>query len=69
MSLEKNLKELEAIAEKLEKGGVSLEDGIKLYEQGIALTSSCLEELNKSKDKISSIREQMNKLTATDEEI
>lgn len=66
MDLEENLKKLEAIADKLERGGVSLEEGIKLYEQGIALTSCCLDELNKSKDKISEIREQMNKLIGSE---
>lgn len=63
MALEQNLKELEDIAEKLECGGVSLDEGIKLYEKGIELTKRCLADLNASKDKISAIKEEMAKLT------
>ena len=33
MNLEENLKQLEKIAEELEQGGISLDHGIKLYEQ------------------------------------
>lgn len=67
MNLEENLKQLEKIAEELEQGGISLDKGIKLYEQGIELTKACLDELDKSKSKISEIREQMSKLIGIDE--
>ena len=63
MNLEENLKQLEKIAEELEQGGISLDKGIKLYEQGIELTKACLDELDKS----SEMREQMSKLIDIDE--
>ncbi len=66
MNLEENLKKLEKIAEELEQGGISLDHGIKLYEQGIELTKTCLDELDQSKSKISAIREQMSKLIGSD---
>lgn len=62
MGLEEDLKQLEEIALQLEKGGMSLDDGIALYERGISLTKSCLASLNESKDKIASIKQEMNKL-------
>lgn len=62
MGLEQDLKELEALAEKLEKGNLSLDEGIALYQQGISLTKDCLNSLNESKDKIALIKEEMNKL-------
>ena len=66
MTLEEKLKKLEKIADELEEGGISLDDGIKLYEQGIELTKTCLDELEQSKSKISAIREQMSKLIVLD---
>ena len=66
MNLEENLKKLEKIAEELEQGCISLDHGIKLYEQGIELTKTCLDELDQSKSKISAIREQMSKLIGSD---
>lgn len=67
MGLEKDLNELEALASKLEQSNLSLEEGIKLYEQGISLTKSCLHALNESKDRISAIKEEMSKLIDADD--
>lgn len=39
-NLEENLKEIEAIIEKIEKG-VTLEESTKLYKEGIALLEKC----------------------------
>ena len=41
LPFEDALKELEGIVERLEKGSVSLEDSIKLYERGEALKGRC----------------------------
>lgn len=63
MSLEEMLKELEAIADKLEQGGISLDESVKLYEQGVGLTKKCLAQLAESKSKIAEIKAEMTKLT------
>jgi exodeoxyribonuclease VII small subunit len=41
LSFEKAMTELEAIVARLEKGEVTLEDSIKLYERGEALRARC----------------------------
>ncbi|MBM4192296.1 MAG: exodeoxyribonuclease VII small subunit [Gammaproteobacteria bacterium] len=38
---EKSLAELEAIVEKLEAGDLAIEDSLKSFEKGIALTRDC----------------------------
>jgi len=43
---EDSLKQLETIVNQLEKGDLPLEDSIKLFEEGIQLSSVCKEELN-----------------------
>ena len=49
---EKALKELEQLVEKMEQGDVSLEDSLKQFERGIALTRSCQEALTKAEQKV-----------------
>lgn len=51
-SFEEALKELEEIAEKLEKGLLSLEDSIKAYERGMELKKICQERLVDAEAKI-----------------
>ena len=58
---EKKLSELNKIVEKLESD-VSLEEGVKLFESGLALTKECIDELNKTQDKISSLKKQLDDL-------
>ena len=38
---EKALKELEKLVENMEEGDMSLEDSMKQFERGVALTRSC----------------------------
>lgn len=58
---EKKLGELNKIVEKLESD-VSLEEGVKLFESGLALTKECIDELNKTQDKINSLKKQLDDL-------
>ena len=55
--LEKDIKRLEEIVAKLEKG-VSLDESLKLFEEGSKLAQTCLEELKKAKGKITMIKKQ-----------
>lgn len=55
--LEENVKRLEEIAKKLEDG-TSLDEGLKLYEEGCNLAKTCLKDLEKAKGKIIMIKKQ-----------
>ena len=47
-TFEESLHRLEAIVEQLEGGDVPLEEALALYEEGIALSKSCGEKLNRA---------------------
>ena len=48
VSFEEALNELEQIAEKLERGQLTLEDSIKAYERGMDLKKICTERLKEA---------------------
>lgn len=54
---EKSIKELEKIAESLENEQISLEDSIKLFENGVMLSKQCTEYLENAKQKITNLTE------------
>ncbi|MDH4217546.1 MAG: exodeoxyribonuclease VII small subunit [Candidatus Aminicenantes bacterium] len=51
-SFEKALSELERIVEKLEKGGLALNESLALFEKGVKLARFLREELEKAEKKI-----------------
>jgi exodeoxyribonuclease VII small subunit len=51
-SFEESLKKLESIVDKLEKGDLSLEDSLKLFEEGVGLSSACKKELEEAEGKV-----------------
>ena len=51
-SFEESLKKLETIVDQLEKGDLSLEDSLKLFEEGVTLSSSCKQELDAAEGKV-----------------
>ena len=55
--LEQNIKRLEEIAKILESG-TTLDESLKLYEEGCKLAKTCLKELEKAKGKIIMIKKQ-----------
>ena len=57
ISFENALKELENITIELEKGDISLDKSIELFERGIKLSKICSEKLNNAKQKIISLDE------------
>ena len=65
--LEQNIKRLEEIAEKLEKG-TTLDESLKLYEEGCKLAKTCLNDLEKAKGKIIMIKKEFNEKNKRDEE-
>ena len=52
ISFEESLKKLEDIVEELEKGTLSLDEALKLYEEGMHFSDKCLEKLNETKKKV-----------------
>ena len=55
MNYEKAVSRLEEIVDKLENGNLSLEEMMKLYEEGTALAGKCAKALYKSQLKISDL--------------
>ncbi len=51
-SFEKSLDELEKIVAKLEAGDLSLEDSLKLFEEGVKLSRTCRERLTNAERRI-----------------
>jgi len=52
LSFEKALADLEAIVQKLEKGGLSLTESLALFEKGVKLAKYLREELGKAEKKV-----------------
>jgi exodeoxyribonuclease VII small subunit len=51
-SFEEQLTALEAVVERLEKGELSLEESVRLFEEGIKLSDACKKELEVAEGKI-----------------
>jgi exodeoxyribonuclease VII small subunit len=51
-SFEQQLKELEAIVERMEEGDLSLEDSVRLFEEGLKLSNACKKELEAAEGKV-----------------
>jgi exodeoxyribonuclease VII small subunit len=66
IDFEQSLNDLNTIVEKLEKGGVSLEDSLKLFEQGIMLTRTCQQALQQAEQKVQILLQKEGKEKLTD---
>jgi exodeoxyribonuclease VII small subunit len=51
-SFEESLKKLESIVAQLEKGDLPLEESLKLFEEGMALSAACKRELEAAEGKV-----------------
>lgn len=51
-SFEKNLEALEQIVEQLEEGGLSLDESLKKFEEGVGLAKQCEKTLSEAEKKI-----------------
>jgi exodeoxyribonuclease VII small subunit len=51
-TFEESLKQLESIVSRLERGDLPLEESIKLFEEGIQLSSNCKDQLDKAEGKV-----------------
>jgi len=52
IDFEASLKELEELVEKMEKGDLSLEQSLKDFERGVALTRACQQALREAEQKV-----------------
>ncbi len=51
-SFEEQLTALESVVERLERGELSLEDSVRLFEEGMKLSDACKKELEAAEGKI-----------------
>lgn len=65
LSLDKCFEELEAIVETLERGNIPLEESLKLFERGMALSRRCMKELEAIEQRIEMIVEDSTGQTQT----
>lgn len=56
----KSYKQLEEITEQFESGKLSLEDGLKKFEEGLALAAECKEYLKQVENKIIEIKKKFD---------
>ncbi|MBR5156054.1 MAG: exodeoxyribonuclease VII small subunit [Clostridia bacterium] len=57
LSFEENIKELENIVKALESGDVSLDEMLKLFEEGVKRTKECTRQLKNAEQKITVLME------------
>jgi exodeoxyribonuclease VII small subunit len=51
-TFEESLKQLEKVVDQLERGDLPLEESIKLFEDGVRLSSACKQELDAAEGKV-----------------
>lgn len=59
---EECLQRLEIIVQQLERGDLPLEEGLKLFEEGVGLSNSCRKELEEAEGKVEILLKQNGKL-------
>ena len=61
MKLEENLKKLEEISNKMENPNIGMDEGVRLYEDGISIAKECYKALNEVKGKITILKADIDK--------
>jgi exodeoxyribonuclease VII small subunit len=51
-TFEESLKQLEKIVDQLERGDLPLEESVRLFEEGVRLSTSCKQELDTAEGKV-----------------
>ena len=69
VNFEKALAELEKLVEEMEQGNLSLEESLKRFEKGIALTSDCQQALQNAELKVQELIEKNGELLEKDFEV
>lgn len=60
------LKKLESIVEQMEKGELTLEESLKLFEEGVGLSTSCKEQLDAAEGRVQQLIKQRDGSLKTD---
>jgi exodeoxyribonuclease VII small subunit len=58
-TFEEALRRLEQIVQKLEQGEISLDESLKMYEEGIALSKGCMKRLMEAEVKLKKLGKDM----------
>ncbi len=64
-SFEKSINRLEELVAKLESGELSLEDSMKLFEEGTGLVADCMKKLDAAEQKVLLLRRELDGTPAT----
>jgi len=59
-TFEEQLKALESVVERLERGDLPLEESLKLFEQGVGLSNACKQELETAEGRVQVLLQQRN---------
>ena len=62
MDFEKSLERLEQIKTMLEQPSLTLDESIKLYEESVELTKTCIDALKETDGKITVIKNEIDKI-------
>lgn len=63
-SFETAIRRLEEIVDTLESGDLSLEESIRIFEEGVGLTRTCSKQLEQAEQKVSSLLAEAEGTTA-----
>ena len=66
IDFEQALADLENLVKQMEQGDVSLEESLKLYEQGVLLTRDCQAALQAAEQKVQVLMQQAGEATLVD---
>ena len=68
-SFEEQLKTLESVVDKLERGDLPLEESLALFEQGVALSEACKKELDAAEGRVQVLLQRGNSRERVAEEL
>ena len=63
---EASLDKLEKLVEKMEDGDLTLEESLKIFEEGVKLTRECQQALANAEQKVKLLIEESGEITSTD---
>ncbi|MEO6816978.1 MAG: exodeoxyribonuclease VII small subunit [Edaphobacter sp.] len=63
---EQKLTALESVVEKLERGDLSLDESVRLFEEGVKLSDACKKELESAEGRIQVLVDRGSRMVATD---
>ena len=66
---EASLDKLENLVEKMEDGDLTLEESLKIFEEGVKLTRECQQALADAEQKVKLLIEESGEVTSTDFEV